>query len=187
MTDKAREIMQHCEIVLVQYGPNAGKLQIKAKRTPAGKRLYADIARGLWRAEIEEIKAQLNAEKAAKEAADKARQNKIEAIEGLKEIRAAINAQARYREELVQMMEDEDNDGIRPPKRPDPDIAALKAKYPRAAAYIKAENYSCAEHYAKADAGRAALEKIINGGDFAQAIADMEHEWSAYCRDHIWD
>ena len=66
-------------------------------------------------------------------------------------------------------------------------IDALKAKYPRAAAYLKAREWGCAAHYVKAKAGRDAEERIINGEDHATVIAEMEKSWDAYCDGTAWD
>jgi hypothetical protein len=67
------------------------------------------------------------------------------------------------------------------------DVEELKTKHPKAWAYIRAEGWANARHYAKAAAGRVALERIINGDDHDQVIADMEAEWNAYTEQHIWD
>lgn len=187
MTDKAMEIMKHCNFSLLTYGPNAGKMSVKPKNTADGKRIVKELKAGMWKAEVEEIRLHLQNEEEAKQAAANARQEKIDAIEGLREIHDAKEAWSRYHDAFNRMMEDQDNDGACPPTRPTVSVEELNAKYPRAAAYIKAENYSCAANYAKSSAGRKALEKIINGEDYAQAIADMEAEWSAYCDAHIWD
>lgn len=187
MTEKAMEIMKHCNITLLTYGPNAGKMSVRPKSTADGKRIAKELKAGMWKAEVDEIRMHLQNEEAVKQAAAKSRQEKINAIEGLQEIYDASEEWSRYRDAFSCMMDNQDNDGARPPMQPTVNIEALNAKYPRAAAYIKAENYSCAANYAKSSAGRKALEKIINGEDYAQAIADMETEWSAYCEEHIWD
>lgn len=187
MTEKAIEIMTHCDFTMLTYGPNAGKMTVRQKNTTDGKRIYKELMAGMWKTEIEEIRAHLQKEKDAEEAAAKDRQEKINAIEGLQEIRDAKEAWYRYHDEFERMMDSEYNDGACPPKEPTVNIEELKSKYPRAAAYIMAENYNCAANYAKSSAGKKALEKIINGEDYAQAIAEMESEWSAYCEAHIWD
>lgn len=186
MTEKALEIMKYCNCSLITYGPNEGKMQI-VPETPEGKKICGEIGKGMWREEAQEIKAYLIAERDAKAAAAAAREAKIAAIEGLKEIKTAIYDRQRYRREFNAMMDDEFNDGARAPKLPTADIDALMAKYPRAAAYIKAENYSYAEHDVKSAAGKKALDKIINDEDYTAALAEMEAEWSAYCTNHMWD
>ncbi|MBW1723138.1 MAG: hypothetical protein JRJ78_13915 [Deltaproteobacteria bacterium] len=105
---------------------------------------------------------------------------------GLDELRAAYEDAERERVEYQRMMEDEYNDGARPP-RPAGDPAELAAKYPVAAAYLKAEAWSMASHYAKAAAGRKATESIANGEDYKTALETMEKEWAEHCNAHMWD
>ena len=130
------------------------------------------------------ILAVLLEEKREKERKAAERQSKIDAIEGLKEIRAASRElnefYDRYNEAVV------NGYGILPVK-PDIDLDALKAKYPRAAAYLKAESYKNAAHYQKSSAGRKALERIINGEPHETVIAEMEREWTDAAMSHIWD
>lgn len=134
-----------------------------------------------------EILAYFAAERAAEDARRKAREDKINAIEGLAEIRNAIEAEDAYRRAFDHMMEDEYNDGACPPSKPEVNSAELKKQYPRAAAYIKTENWEYASHYVKSGAGSKAKERIINGEDYIAVLADMETEWSAHCTEHIWD
>lgn len=109
------------------------------------------------------------------------------ACPGIDELRAAIADTERYHEQFERMMEDENNDGARPPKPIRGDVDSLRTKYPAAAAYLKAESWSYADHYAKSAAGRKAMERIEAGVDHAQVIVDMEAEWSDHCNKHIWD
>ena len=127
---------------------------------------------------IAEIKAIEN-EKVEREA-------KIQGIEGLEELKAAIAAKEQYEYERQKRWESESLSSILP-EPPKVDVEALKIKHPRAWAYIRTEGWANARHYAKAAAGRVALERIINGDDHDQAIADMEAEWNAYTEQHIWD
>jgi hypothetical protein len=122
-----------------------------------------------------------------KQAAYKARELKIKSIEGLTELQNAINAELSYSKAFNRMMEDEYNDGVNPPSKPKNSSTELKQKYPRAAAYIKAENWSFTNHYAKSSAGNRAKERIINGEDYNTVITEMEKEWSNHCNEHIWD
>lgn len=112
---------------------------------------------------------------------------KIAAIDGLDELRQAIYDAEKYSEEFTKMMDDEYNDGVKPPKKPKTDVDAVRKAHPQAAAYIKAENWSMASHYAKIAAGARALERITNGEDYKAAIEDMEKEWENHCDEHIWD
>jgi len=152
------------------------------------------VGKKVSKATIEEIRkakpeiiAELKRREAEKKAAYEARQARINAIEGLKELQRAIAAEEAYREALNDMMEDEYNDGARPPKKPEISVKELKEKYPRAAAYLKAENWSLASNYIKAGAGQKAKERIISGEDYNQVIAEMEKEWSDYCKERMWD
>lgn len=139
------------------------------------------------RAVLLEIKQVLIAERDAERQAAAERQARIDAIPGLQAIRDAADEWEAYRMAFNAMMEDEDNDGARPPKLPTSDVKALMQAYPVAAAYLKAEAYSHAANAAKAAAGRKAVEAIINGEDAEAAIAAMEESWSNYCSERIWD
>lgn len=169
----AKELINRFEIVLhddttVQIFGKPSKTQIseiKAAKT-----------------EILEI---LKAERAAKEKAKAERAAKIAAIEGLEEIRNAIYAVEKYHRDFNRMMEDEYNDGVNPPRRPSTSVADIKAKYPRAAAYLKAESFTYASHYAKSGAGARALERIINGEDYETVITEMESEWENAAREAV--
>ena len=139
------------------------------------------------RAVLLEIKQVLLAERAAEQAAAAERQALIDAIPGLQAIRDAADEWEAYHVAFNAMMDDENNDGARPPKRPTSDVKALMQAYPVASAYLKAEAYSHAANAAKASAGRKAVAAIINGEDAEAAIAAMEQDWNNYCSEHIWD
>lgn len=105
--------------------------------------------------------------RAAGLAAEKARL--AEHVPGLDALRSAYNVEEGYDRAFTAMMEDEDNDGVRPPRKPATDAAALAAQYPRAALYLKADAYSCAAHDCKASAGRKAMDLLASGGTIEQA------------------
>lgn len=113
---------------------------------------------------------------------------KINAIPGLSEIR---NAQADLRAWHRELNASFDGDaacggmGVRP--KPTHDIDALCKQYPKAVAYLKADEWSKAENYAKRAAGQAAVDKILAGDDYNAAMTEMEEKWSAYCLAHMWD
>lgn len=97
-------------------------------------------------------------------------------IEGIDEIGSAALAYEialdNYRTAIAR--------GIHIPAAPTRDkIEALKAQFPRAAAWHKADAYAAAYNASKAAAGRKARTRIENGEDYVMAIADMENEWSA--------
>ena len=142
---------------------------------------------------LEELKAKrldilqyLADKKAAEETARKERKAKIEAIAGLKELEAAINDEANYHGEVNRRFENEMLSSILP-TQPKTNMKELKEKYPRAAAYIKAENWKYASNYAKSGAGEKALERIINGENHEQVLADMEAEWDAHREENMWN
>ena len=115
----------------------------------------------------------------------KSRAEAIDGIEGLKEIRAAIDDLEAWNREFERSFDDVGGLGVRP--KPKYDLDDMCQRYPRAAAYLKAESWEYSGHYVKAGCGKTAKEKIINGEDYGQAIAEMEKEWSDYCQEHIWD
>ena len=133
-----------------------------------------------------EIKAALIAarEEARRQAA--ARQARIDAIPGLKEIRALIEAQASWRNEQTRQMDSEDG-CTSMPGYPEGEDEALYARYPRAAAYLRAEAWVKAGHDVKSHAGAVAREKIINGEPYEAALAEMEQTWQAHVRSRMWD
>lgn len=134
-----------------------------------------------------EIIAYLEAEKVEQERAASERKAKIESIEGLTEIRNAIEDKHNYRIAFNKMMDDESNDGVFPPESPKANLDELKARYPRASAYVKAESWYRSENFVKSNAGKKAMEKIVNGCDYNIVIADMEKEFDDYCDSNVWD
>lgn len=114
------------------------------------------------------------------------RQEKIGSIPGLAELRAALEDEENWRKEYNRsIVRGDSGAGLRP--RPQYDWEAMEAKYPRATAYICAENMSHTPNLTKAASGRRALERIINGEDYTQALADARSEWNAYLMAHYLD
>jgi hypothetical protein len=97
------------------------------------------------------------------------------AIEGLEELRAARADEDRYQRQFTQMMGDEYNDGVNPPRAPKAESRLVAARYPRAAMYLAAESYAGASHWAKAKAGDEAMEIILAGGTIEDARAKLDH------------
>jgi len=125
------------------------------------------------------------AERQRKAVQEQAERDLLAAVPGLRELETAINDTLRYREEFSRMMEDEGNDGARPPRPVKVDADELREHYPVAAAYLKAESWSCADHDVKAAAGKRAMEAIRSGVDYRQAVAAMETEWSEWTAGHV--
>ena len=143
----------------------------------------------IYGAEIKAHKAEILAELRARAAAEKAEaERKAEEfrrnVPGLDELRAAIAENERNYE---RQRKDIDMGAPRIHTFTPIDTDALRDKYPAAAAYIKAEGYWMSAHYAKSSAGKKAMEIIAAGGDYKQAIVDMEAEWKAHCEQHLWD
>ena len=170
-----QELIRKCEL------KDAGNGMISSTNPKVAKKHIDEI-----KARKAEILACIQNERAAAETARKEYQAKIDGIEGLKALRAALGAAEGYQRAFTRMMEDEHNDGINPPTKPVTNPADLKDRYPRAAAYLKAEAWECAAHFAKSGAGRRAKERIINGEDCATVLAEMETEWEAHCKEEAW-
>lgn len=134
-----------------------------------------------------EIVSVLLAERDAGIRAQQEREAKIDAIPGLREIEAARADLVNWKLEFDASFDGESGGGVGVRPKPKYDMDALHAKYPRAKAYLDAEDFAASENDAKAAAGRKALEAIINGENYAQSIDTMNSEWSAYCKKHIWD
>lgn len=130
-----------------------------------------------------EIISYIKAEKAKKEAEYQEYLRKLNGIEGLQEIRNALSDLESWHREFEKSFEDVGGMGVR--QKPQYDFDALYAKYPRAAAYIRADNYSDASHYVKAAAGSKAKKRILDGDDPTTVIAEMETEWDTYCKNSI--
>ena len=178
MTPKAIDIMY---MLNTNYDPERDKLQLSPHPyMEESARLFAEIKAGRWAAELAEIKEHLRDEHAR----HLEREAKINAIEGLDELRAAIADVSRYRREFAAMMDDEFNDGVFPPVLPPHDINALKAKYPRAAAYLAAECWSESANDSKAKYGAYAIDRLIDGDDPADVIGEMS---KYYCLRNDWD
>lgn len=57
---------------------------------------------------------------------------------------------------------------------PEYDLQSMQMKYPRAFAYLKSREYERSANRMKAQAGRDAVVKIVNGEDYQAVIAEME-------------
>lgn len=135
-------------------------------------------------AEVQEIKAALLAEQTEERETAERHDNFRAAIPGLKELEAAKAEQAAYREAFARAVDS--GSGIYPAK-PKNDPVELSARYPMAAAMLRAESYSRAANYSKASAGRKAVERILDGDDWEKAVSDMEAEWHEAALEHMWD
>ena len=106
------------------------------------------------------------------------------AVPGISVLRQAYEADDSYHDDFRRVMESEQHDGIRMPKRPAVDIPALEAQYPRAVLYLRAEAYSDASHHLKAAAGKKAMQLLRDGGNEADAEVILQNWLPA---ESIWD
>lgn len=133
---------------------------------------------------IKENKAEIISILTAEQKAKEEKETKIKAIEGLKEIEKARFELENFYERLAQAMDNEYTSGILP-SNPITNLKELENKYPRAVAYLKAERWFLSKNYTKSDLGGKALNRIINGDPYKNAIDDMEREWSDYCSENV--
>ena len=133
-----------------------------------------------------EIIAYLDAKEEAARKAREERTAKIEAIEGLEEIRAARDDFEAWREEWEKSFNRCGGLGVR--KRPEYDLEALYAKYPVAYAYLQAEIKANSDNYEIATIGRKAIEAIIdNPQNHEAAIEEMHREMVEFADRHAFD
>lgn len=160
-------------------------VKVDFKGIPEKKRgVYIDFIKANKPQIIERIKSN---EAEAKRTAEE-REAKIAAIPGLKEIEEARADMERWHYEFNRSFDGEyavGGMGVRP--KPNYDFDAMYAKYPVAAAYLKALKQSRKSNYGLATIGEKALEAIINDTDnYAAIIAEMDAEISAYAERHLW-
>lgn len=134
-----------------------------------------------------EIVAALLAQREAGLRAEQERQRKIAAIPGLREIEAARADLVNWKLEFNASFDGEGGGGVGVRPKPKYDMDTVYAQYPRAKAYLDAQEFAASENDAKSAAGRKALEAIISGENHEQAIAAMNSKWAAYCEAHLWD
>ena len=172
-----KELIEKYEISL--YGED----KIQARN---GVLVKKNGAEGIIREKKPEIMAYLKNEEETKKRAAQERKNKINAIEGLAKIQNAIEEQKKWWSEFDRAMNSEDG-RVRMKEKPKDNIAELKQKYPRAAAYLLAEAESLKSNYELSAIGKKALEAIINGDDYKEVMNKMETEQKEFVNRHIWD
>ena len=118
------------------------------------------------------------------ENANELKKQKIEAIEGLTELQKAINEYENFLYKNENAFENEYTSSFS--KSYDGEsISTLKAKYPKANAYLIANSWTLANNYHKAALGQIALNKIIDGNDYNEAISQMKSDWTSFCKNNI--
>lgn len=122
---------------------------------------------------IDAIKAQA----AAKKAAEEDRKNRINAIEGLAEIKAAQSRIFARSMKIDAVMENDSDFSFVDTTKEEYDFEAAYRKYPKAAAYLKAEALSKNSDEKRAEIGKKALDEILYG-DWEKADEMMNAEKS---------
>jgi len=156
---------------------NISLTETEKLNAPGYNNLSADIKQALFDSQAE-ILAYLIAEKKELIARN---------VPGLDELTkaldAAYNEDCRYDDQTNLMMDDEYNDGSRPPAAIDTSLRSyadqLSAQYPRAAVYIRAQGYTAASNFKKYGAGKAAMKLLAGGGSIEAAEAIL----SNWCED----
>ena len=183
-----QELVKTYDICLAtSYNPATGRWE------PDGRLMIRNAYRVKKDNAFDEIKAHkseiidiLTAEENTRKAAFEDRQRRIDSIEGLKEIVAAKEADRKWWRAFNRAMDDENNDGVNIPVAPKYDFEAAYKKYPKAAAYLKAQGLADSSNYDLSAIGRKAVEGILYG-DWKEAIETMNAERSANADKHAWD
>lgn len=118
------------------------------------------------------------------------RKDKIASIPGLKEIEDALEDLTQWNEQFNRSFDERYGPGcggLGVRSKPQYDLDAMRAQYPRAAAYLKMRDWSRKEFIEQSIIGKKALEKIINDDNWEQAVADAEKELDDYITAHILD
>ena len=172
-----KELSEKYDIELVTAGANKGKLFIP--RPPKDASVLEEIKEK--REKI--IEFILLREKEEKEAFER-RNQLISQIEGLAEITNAREALAEWQAAFNRSFRDVGGLGVGP--KPEYDFEESYARYPRAAAYLKAKKEADKSNYEIASIGKKALEEVIFG-DYEKAMREMEEELSKFTERHAWD
>ena len=98
-------------------------------------------------------------------------------VPGIDELKAAI---AHNEEEQKRFSRTITSDAGKIYERDLIDVDALRAEFPRAAAYLEAESFCYSADYKKSILGKEAMEKIRLGEDCDAALSEMATAWKAY-------
>ena len=107
------------------------------------------------------------------------RKAKIAAIEGLEELKAAYKAWIDYHQAKMEFERGE-REFEDVPAYNTCEVATLRTKYPRAAAYLDAEQWISTGVPIKVRLGSRAMEKILDGEDPAAALDEMRKGRDAF-------
>ena len=115
------------------------------------------------------------------------REAKINAIDGLELLKKAMGEWSNYHYYMTEKRFENEATSSFAIDEPTPNIKDLQQEYPRANAFLQAEKYCYSENIDKSAIGKKAIEKIINGEDYQNVIAEMEAEWSDFVSTRMFD
>lgn len=104
---------------------------------------------------------------------------KVNAIEGVAEIKAAIRAWSNYHQAKMELERGDRFIEDMPAYNPD-ELSDLRKKYPRAAAFLEAERWVSSGNPIEVRLGSRAMEKILNGEDYTAVLEDMKRGMEAF-------
>ena len=104
---------------------------------------------------------------------------KVNAIEGVAEIKAAIKASFNYHQAKMEL-ERGDRFIEDMPKHNPGEIQEMKRKYPRAAAFLEAERWVNSGVPIKVRLGSQGCQRILDGEDYNTVLDDMSKSLDAF-------
>ena len=175
------EILDCCPVAFLDgKKESSGLFEIKPPVSKDGKLLTHRIGRIAFTAA--EFGTILEAQEAARVETAATLEANVPGLSEMTHLLDVSNAEAdRYQYQFEQMMDDEGNDGARPPKPINnayrEQLTAMMADHPRAALYLKARAQSSSTHWADntgaGAAGRKAMDILATGGSIEDAITAM--------------
>lgn len=108
---------------------------------------------------------------------DTERAKKIDGIEGLVELMSAYNERNIYIKAYQDYQAGQIDDK---PARPNINLTEMRKKYPRAAAYLDAKNWSMDAHPKKVALGKQAMNRLQAGEDPEVVMEEIELAWAAF-------
>ena len=135
----------------------------------------------------EDIIKYFDDEKAKVRAELERRENIINSIEGLVQIREKRIQASQWRREFNQNMENEYTSSI-PPKTPYPsDLTTLEEKYPDAVFVLKVYGEKLSHNYEVSEIAEKTMEKLYAGCTIAEMRDFYNQETAKFVEAHLWD
>lgn len=151
------------------------KISVNGKMVDAIKGIIDDEERNVLLAGRPQIKEKIQ------ESERKREEELLKRVEGLEEYLEIIEDNITYQDNLNKMMDDENNDGVYPPKKPALTTEEAKNKYPQAAAYCKMIKYSKANPasrigYIRRCAADEGISAFLAGASATEALGIIERK-----------